>query len=484
VFAQSTSELERLQKQLSEVRAELDSLKTVERGGQSSDEPLKVALKKHFFSWATEDGKYSLTMNVRTQFRLTYNDERGQDVDSSDGAAVRALSSNGKDFWNFRVRRLKMQFTGNIFEKEFKYDVTLNFPNGGDNIVETAQFTWSRWKEFNVNVGQAKFQGQGWQELTSSGRQQFVDRGVVNGVFNQDYAKGLWFSGMISSESAVWLKYVVGVWNGRLRANNDFRNNDRSITADTFSNGAGAIDADLMPGLRLETHPLGEVAQDMTDMRDREASKKILFSVGIAFNWFISRFNNSALRTTSASPGSGRSNTGQDTVHLVVDGHFRFYGLSVNIEWHHRHTEFHNFGPLEGNSITRGRAFPGDLTDNGMAVEVGFFILPKKFDVALRWNMVDSDEFWLAGSQNKPNGIRPDMQELGLSVGYYLNGHNLKVQMDFTYVSYQLVSNVGTVPSFPNSGSSVPTRSTSSIANDNSDYVNVWQWRVQIQWIF
>jgi hypothetical protein len=266
------TEAERLQQEIKQLRSEMDALKSVQREGAGGDEPIKTQLKKSVFSWATEDGKYSFEMNFRVQFRVTYNDERAADAEGP-GDANSGNASNGRDFWNFRVRRAKLGFKGNIFEKEFKYEVVLNFTSGGDGIVEAAQFTWARWKEFNVNVGQAKFAGQGFEELTSSGRQQFIDRSVVNEMFNQDYAKGLWFSGVIGGDTP-WVKYWVGVWNGVLKGNGDFRNADQNRLSDTFSQ---AVDADLMPGLRVETHPLGEVAQDMTDMRDREASKKVLF---------------------------------------------------------------------------------------------------------------------------------------------------------------------------------------------------------------
>ncbi len=481
--AAQTTEVERLQAELRRLRNEVDALNKVQRGGEGEDPALKTTLKNSVFSWATEDGKFSLTMASRVQFRVTYNDERGQDVDSGDGAAARALSTNGRDFWNFKVARLETWFIGNIFEKEFKYYVEFAWAAGGDNIVQEAYFTWARWQEFNINVGQTKTP-YSWQFLVSSGRQQFVERSTVSAVFDQFYAKGLWFSGQIGKETP-WLKYWAGVFNGALRANNDFRNADRALRVDTFSS---TVDADLMPVIRLETHPLGETARDHTDQRSREESKKIRFSVGLGFAWFISRFANAAVRPTpgglAASPGSGRSNTGQDTLNVTLDGHFKFYGLSVNIEWHHRHTEFHNFGPLEGNNVFRNRNAPGDLTDNGFLFEAGFMILPKQFDVAFRFGMVDADEFWLGGSSNKPNGIIPDSTEIGIGVGYYIAGHNMKILADFTYTSYQLVVNAGTVANLATMGNPPPTRSASSIANDNSDYLNVWQFRIQFAWVF
>ena len=473
-------EVQQLERELANLRTEMDQLKLT-RGAAGEDEPaLKTSLKKSMFSWSTQDGKFSFEMNFRVQFRATYNDERAANsAGISDANAANA--SNGRDFLNFRVRRAKLSFKGNIFAKEFKYYLSLAPTNGGagSELTEVAYFQWARWKEFNVNAGQELIPGN-WEQLTSSGRQQFVDRSVVNATFNQSRGKGLWFSGSIGGETP-WLRYWAGLFNGVLRSNGDFRNNDQALTFDTFSQ---AIDADLMPALRVETHPLGEVPSDMVDMRDREASRKVLFALGFAVNLLTSRMNNPALRPVTASPGSGRFDTGLDTVHLVLDGHLRWYGLSLNLEWHYRHTEFHNFGQKQGNSITRNRNRPGDMTDQALSFMVGFMILPKQFDVALRLGTIDADEFWLNGSSNRPNGLAPDTTEVGLALGYYVAGHNLKIQADFNYYTFQQVVLVAGAPNNAVTGSPNDSRSASSIANDASDYLNVWQFRVQIQWIF
>jgi hypothetical protein len=477
-----TSEVDKLQAELSKLRNEVDNLKAVQRQGADDGEPvLATKLHGNVFSWSTEDGKFMLTMTNRVQFRVTYNDERGQDTEIDDSPGQKSRSTNGRDYWNFRVRRAKTKFEGNIFEKEFKYLVLLSWANGGNNIVEEAYFTWAKFQEINVSGGQNKVPFE-YQFNVSSGKQQFIDRSVMSNTFNEGWGKGIWVNGVIGKDTP-WVKYWFGIYNGALRANNDFRNQDLAINADAFS---ATVDADLMPALRVETHPLGNVADDMTDMRTREESKKVLFSVGLALNWFMSRYTNPDLiRPSTLSPGSGRSDVGQDTISLTLDGHFRFYGLSVNIEYVFRHTEFHNFGGQENNGVTQHRGAPGDLTDSGLLFEVGFFILPKQLDVGFRFGWVDSDEYWGGGSTSKPFAIAPDSTEVGLAVGYYLGGHNLKFQLDFTYISYQLAA-FGTVGAANNgpSGGTIPTRSTSSFAQDNADWLNIWQFRIQIQWIF
>lgn len=480
VLVAQQTETERLTSEIAQLRAEVDALRQVKaQGGEESPE-LKTTLKSNFFSWSTEDGNFSLIMNNWIQFRLTYNDERAQDAEGPSDPNS-AIASNGRDFWNFRVTRANTMFRGNLFSKEWKYFVNLNWTSNGDNIVWEAYLTWAKYKEFNVSAGQTEIPFS-YEFLQAYAKLQFVDASVANETFNQGWGKGLWLSGAIGDDQRTWLKYVVGIFNGALRGNNDFRNQDRAINSDTFSN---TVDADLMPALRLETHPLGNVADDMVDMRSEDAFNKVLFSVGFGLNWLISRFNNAALRPGAITgAGSGRFATGQDTIAITLDGHFRWHGLSVNLAWYHRHTEFHNFGPLEGNGVTQGRAFPGDLTDNAVTFEVGYFILPKKLDVGVRWAMIDSDEFWLGGASTKRNALRPDSMEMGLVVGYYLLGHNLKFQADFTYVAYQLAVAAGTVPTNAPANQGMPSRSVGSIANDESDYWNIWQFRLQIQWMF
>lgn len=479
-MAQS-SEVDKLQAELSKLRSEVDNLKAVQRQGADDAAPaLATTLKNNVFSWATEDGKFSLTMTNRVQFRVTYNDERGQHSETLGNPA----DTNGRDFWNFRVVRAKTNFEGNIFEKEWKYRLQLSWASGGNNIIEYAYMTWAKYQEINVSAGQTKVPFE-YEFGVSSGKQQFIDRSVVSNTFNQGWGKGLWINGVIGKDTP-WVKYWVGVFNGVLRANNDFRNQDGAINSDTFSSGVGGVDAQLMPVLRVETHPLGNVADDEVDMRSREDSKKILFSVGVALNWFLSDFNNSDVRP-GAGPtgGSGRFNTSQDTVNLTIDGHFRFYGLSVNIEYIHRHTEFHNHGPLSGSGNANNRALPGDLTDSGLLFSVGFFILPKQFDVGFRFGWVDSDEFWLGGADDKRFAVAPDSTEIGLSVGYYIAGHNLKAQLDFSYISYQLaLFGAANGAALNGPGGTLPSRSGNSLANDNADWLNVWQFRIQIQWIF
>ena len=444
--------------------SDVNDVGKIERGGQAAEEGTSTKLDKGGLSFMSKD--FSLNMTTRVQFRLTYQNEVGN---GNDGA-------NGADFLNFRVRRAKTKFSGHIFEKEFQYELLLNWATGGDGIVEEAIFTWALMNEFNINAGQQKLQFN-WEEATSSGRQQFVDRSYTNEVFNVDYGKGIWVNGDVSESM---LKYWFGIYNGVLKANNDFRNADGTLRSDSFSN---LVDTEMMINLRLETHPLGEVKRSMYDGRGEDERDQVLFAIGLGVNWFSSGFNDAGIRadTVAGATGSGRFRTSQDTWTMVLDGHLRLYGLSVDLELFFRHTEFHNRG--RNRFDPTGRAGTGNLTDMGFSALVAYMILPEQLNVGLRFAMVNADEVWQGGSTSQQFGVRPDTTEFGLSVNYFVHGDNLKLTLDVLMVNQQLpfaLSSSGLVGVY----NTPPARSGASVAGEVADNNALMLIRLQLQWIF
>jgi hypothetical protein len=418
----------------------------------------------------TSDG-FSLRITTRVQFRLTYQNEV---ANGSDG-------TNGRDFVNFRVRRAKTTFSGHIFQKEFTYKMTLGWTHAGGNIIEVVKFRWAIMQYINVTAGQDKLPWN-WEEMTSSGHLQFVDRSYTNEVFNEDYAKGITLDGQIG-EDTPWLKYWVGVYNGVLRGANDYRNADRGIRSDSFNN---LTDAEMMINLRLETHPLGEVDHTMNDMRGEDEFDKVLFAIGLGFNWLLSGFDAAAAGvrgdTAAGTPASGRFRTNQDTVAVTLDGHFRWHGLSVDIAGFMRHTEFHNRGR---NKFDPGsRAGIGNMTDYGFTFLVAYMIIPEMFNVGIRWSMVDADDFWQGGTTSRQFGVRADAQEIGLSVNYYIHGDNLKLTLDILMVSQQVPFGAGGAATVNGVYNTPPQRGSFGGNSENADHNDLWIVRLQLQWIF
>jgi hypothetical protein len=412
---------------------------------------------------------FEVRVTTRVQIRMEYQNEVGN---GESGA-------NGADFWNFSIARAKTTFSGYIFEKEFQYTVRLAWTGG--NLIEIAKFRWAAHQYINLSAGQDKLNWS-WEQYTSSGRLSMVDRSYTDAVFNQNYAKGIWIDGQIGEETP-FLKYMLGLYNGRLRAGNDFRNADQGFNGTTqrFSN---LTDMDMMINLRIESHFLGAVEQSMNDMRGEDERDQILVAVGLGVNWFASPFNDDALRTDpsgAGTTGSGRFRTSQDTMAITFDAHFRWMGLSADFAIYYRKTDFHSNGSLSSRQAIRNKAGIADLTDFGWTFEVSYFIIAQELNVALRYSNVDADDFWQGGGTGF--SVRPDATEIGVGVTYYVHGENLKITMDILWVGQQLGFN-GSTGGVLGVYNNPPNRIARGGLRSGADHNDLWKVRFQLQYIF
>lgn len=445
----------------------------IQRGGAEGAADTTLGSKGLVF----ETDGFSMRVTTRVQFRLTYQNE----------VANGNSGTNGRDFVNFRIRRAKTAFSGHFFQKEFQYKLQLTWASGA-NIIEVATFRWAFHQYFNVKAGQDKLEWN-WEEISSSGKSQFVDRSYVNEVFNQDYAKGITIDGQVG-EDTPWLKYWIGVYNGVLADNDDYRNADRALQSESFSN---LVDGEMMLNLRLETHPLGGVAYGMNDNRGEDEYDKVVFAIGLGVNYMLSGFNASdaGVRgdTVGTPTGSGRFRTSQDTWAFTLDGHFRWHGLSVDVAYFWRHTEFHNRGA--NRFSPSGQAGISNVTDSAFTFEVAYFILPQQFNVGIRFNMLNADDFWQGGSGTgtpRAFGLRPDATEIGISVNYYIHGENLKLTFDILMVGQQVpfAAGAGAGDGLDGVYNSPPSRNLGggTLGSSEADHNDLWIVRLQLQWIF
>ena len=419
---------------------------------------------------------FSLEMQTLVQFRLTFQEELAQS-----GAG----GTNGRDFINFNLPRVRLRFRGHIFSPSAQYELRLNFSRPVGELIEVAHFRYTLFRPINLNAGQNKVNWN-WEEPINSLDLSFQERSYVNEVFNQDYGKGIWIDGEIGDEDAPWIKYWAGVYGGLLRAQDDFRNKDGQLTTDAFSD---IIDAEIMVNFRVETHPLGRIQRSMKDLRDESENEKILIAFGAGFTWFSSGVDNADLRgdTAAAATGSGRSRTQQETYAVTVDGHFRFWGIAVDAAAYWRYTDFHNRGinrysPSDKQGI-------GDLEDFGWSLEASWVLPWLPLSVGARVSSFDADEFWganaaLLQTDQRQRAIRPDAMEIGLTASYYFHGERLKFSLDILYVDQQLAY------TYDGSGFLLgvyndPQNRNGAIGQnrDSADHDALWIVRLQVQWI-
>lgn len=275
----------------------------------------------------------------------------------------------GDDKGSFRVRRGKTKFEGWVYTKDLTYELQLNWPDT-NNPLEDANvnydFTKGK-KAFQLKAGQFKVPF-GRQELTSSGSQQFVDRSAVSNTFarGRDIGVQLWGTPLGGK-----LDWRVGAFNG----------NGRTVSSNDNDK--------LQYNARLTFQPFGDVKYSESDF---ESSDKLLFA--IAGNW------------ESNNRQGATSNNDVDREIVGGDVALKFKGFSLFAEL------------FEATDDPEAGA---DRDLSGFHAQAGYFIVPKRFEIAARLAELDLND-----------AIDNDEQEeRGVALNYFLNKHAHKLQLDY-----------------------------------------------------
>ena len=133
----------------------------------------------------TTDSLFSLNFQFRMQNRAMYSSKTDTDLTPVS--------------FEFRVRRLRMKFTGFVYNPKLTYYIQLSFSRGdmdwrgfdnskvnsSPNVVRDAVIYYNPNPRLRLGFGQTKLPGNR-QRVVSSGDQQFYDRSIVNANFTID----------------------------------------------------------------------------------------------------------------------------------------------------------------------------------------------------------------------------------------------------------------------------------------------------------
>ena len=312
--------------------------------------------------------KFELKISTRTQFRYTYTMTDDQSLTDDNGA--------------FNLPRARLRLDGFAFYPWLKYKVQYDFTGQDDAGASPARkspdlrdlyFDLARNPRATVRLGQFKAPF-GLQELTSSGDQEFVDRSVASEAFAPSRQEGamLWGTGFGKK-----FGYEAGVFNGngRNRKTND--------------------DTGYMYVARVHLDPGGEykLSESAVDHPD-----KVNWTIGLSY----------MLNSTQAS----LLKTAEDLKQTTGEA---FFGLKYK----------RLFALADYYSRTEEQAAGAPDVDSGGAIgQVGFFLVPGKIEVALRYSYFDE------------NGdvVQNTEIEKRIGFGYYFSKHDLKFQADYGQV--------------------------------------------------
>ncbi len=274
-----------------------------------------------------------------------------------------ALPEETEKLGSFRIRRAKSKLSGWIYHKSLTFKLQVDWASG--ELLEDAliDYDLSGNGVFQIRAGQFKVPF-GHQELTSSGDLEFVDRSITSKEFAKGRDIGIDLHGRVMEGK---LLYDLGFFNG---AGVNIKEND---------NGNFQVDA------RLLFAPLGRFEFSEGDLKSRTSP---LLAVGAQFE------------TNDRRPGESRRTIyGGDVL-------FKYRGIASFAEAFFR-TEEDDLGV--------------ELDSSGFHGQIGYFLLPGKFEIALRLAAIDPDT-------NAPNDRKT---ELGAALGWFFDRHRLKLQADF-----------------------------------------------------
>ena len=333
---------------------------------------IKVKTKKGTgLTFQTADKNYKLRMRLRGQFLANYINPDGDDDEGL----------------GFRVRRLRVTWDGNAFAPWMKYKVQYDFSRGGE--LKDMKLSFAKNKMFVPTVGQYKVPFNR-EVLNSSSALQVVGRSIITDYFEYDRDIGGGVYGLLGDGM---IRYDFGLFQGE-------GTNTKNDKGDTGMLWAGRVQAALIGGKAKKVK--------------ENFAKKPTLMVGAAVAGIDVEDGNDG---NIGIPSEERE---------LESGTVTSFTADIN----YRDPRFNLTGEYIGRWVNPDDAGVSTAYDSGFRVQGGFFVVPKKVELASRYAMVifDDDPNVLGG--NDLDNVWAFTQGLN----YYLGGsHKWKVQVDYTF---------------------------------------------------
>ena len=333
---------------------------------------VKVKTKKGTgLTFQTADKNYKLRMRLRGQFLGEYKKPGG-----------------GDDNLGFRVKRLRVVWDGNAFAPWMKYKFQYEFSKGGE--LKDLKLSFAKNRMFVPVVGQYKVPFNR-ETLNSSSALQLVDRSIVNDYFKYDRDIGVGAYGLLGDGT---VRYELG-----------------GFQAQGVNQSVDSGDKGLLWAGRVQAAVIGGKARKVKE----NFAKKPVLTVGAA----VAGIDVEGGKDTNLGRVN-RVDRGSD----FADGKI----TSITADINYRDPRFNLTGEYVGRWANPDAA-GATAFDYGFRTQGGFFVMPKKVEIAGRFAMVKFDD--VAGD------LAPELDNVWTytqGFNYYFSGdHRWKLQLDYTY---------------------------------------------------
>jgi phosphate-selective porin OprO and OprP len=369
--------------------------------------PVLASYGKKGFRLETRDGNWQTNLQWRFQFRLTW-------PTSGDPRQVDNFAANEEV--TFETRRLRMKIGGHGYRPWLKYyfEVDLQPTRDADDSSSTASarvIDWrvdvAKWKQFGVRVGQWKID-YNRERVDSSGRQEFVERSIVNRIFTIDRQIGVSFRGRLFEGTHADMRYYAGVFTGEGRG---VRNDDNN----------------MMYVARLQWNFLGrDLGHRQTDVERTERPTGSLAFAASTTKGKCTRWSSSGCGNLDGFTNANLATQSQFRVHQAVEElAFKWQGFAFQQEFHWKRVIDRSF--LTSNGLH-------DTDFYGLYAQAGYFFneildfVPEELELAFRYGLVRE--------ANETNRLKTNSRnEYTVAANWFFWGHNNKITADYSYLT-------------------------------------------------
>lgn len=354
------------------------------------------------FRFATRDGNWETNLQWRGQFRYT-------NPTGSDPRQLEDFEDNENS--NFDTRRLRMKIGGHGFQPWLKYyfevdlqptaDVDADLRGGGARVIDW-RVDVAKWDWLGLRLGQWKVD-LNRERGDSSGRQQFVERSIVNRIFTIDRQIGVQLRGRLFKGTPADIRYYGGVFNGEGRGTYN-ESNEHMVMGRVQWNFMGRDLSWRQTDVEYTEKPTGSLAF-ATASTD-----------GPCTRWSSSGCGNLDGFSRSYLAGDEQYEIDQ----WVQEFAFKYRGLSLQQEYHRK--------DIDDTVLD----ISNELT--GYYAQAGYFFhhlipaVPAPLELAIRYAYVE-----------EPNEVDRlfdnEREEFTVAANWFFSGHNNKITLDYSYLT-------------------------------------------------
>ena len=397
--------VEQLQKRNAELEQEVSGLKKQAASAAEVGARMKTKImsegKSYVEKAVVEEEKPPIFVVPRaSEFKLVLggyiqvNFEDG-DVSAFEGSfGLRALKDR------FRLRRTRVNLTGD-FAEQFDFKVEGDFGQGdGLNSNRTAFsatdifVNWHQFAEANVKVGQWKAPF-GLEQLTPDPSLIIIERSLPTGAITPDRQIGaqLWgkpFANIWPDQKDL-LTYYAGIFNG----------NGRNITNNDNNNFmyVGRLESTLFKGFFGKDSYL-KLGADVLNSRDDKGT-----NISSTLNLLV---NADGSLSPFVLPGA------DERTAWGVDAWFNLGPFDLIGEYLQE--------KVNGRTVNGVPPGFSNFTTNGYYITAAYFLIPKKLQLAVRWEDLNPGQMGNDGIHSITGGLN-----------YYIHGDDLKLMVDYIH---------------------------------------------------